>query len=156
MKKVFLSLLIVFCIILLTGCGSKVDYDNSPRVVCQKTESTSEGSVYSRYTLLFDKNDKLTHFKADVDIAYSQEMPKEAISVTERAMKLIGLTPGIDFESNMSEHELRFSFAGKVKMLKTIMMQLNNNYDENSITGDTKQEALKEFTSSGHTCEEFE
>ena len=36
MKKVFLSLLIVFSIILLTGCGAKVDFENSPRVVCEK------------------------------------------------------------------------------------------------------------------------
>lgn len=156
MKKIVLSLLIVFSIILLTGCGQKVDYDNSPRVVCEKTESTSEGAVHSKYTLLFDNNDKLTHFKADVDIIYNRGMPQEAVSVTEKAMKLIGLTPGIDFSSEISENELKFSFAGKVKMLKTLMMQLNKDYNENSVTGDTKQEALEEFTRSGHTCETFE
>ena len=156
MKKVFLSLLIVFSVVLLTGCGAKVDFENSPRVVCQKTESEATGTTNTKYTLLFDENDKLTHFKADVDVTYNQQMPKEAMTVTEKAMKIIGLTPGFDFKSEVRDNGLSFSFSGKIKMLKTLIKQLNGNLNEDNITGDTKQEALNEFTGEGYTCEIFE
>ena len=70
MKKIVLSLLIVLSVVLLAGCG-KVDFDNSPRVVCSKSESNSSETTNTKFTLLFDKNDKLTDFKADVDITYN-------------------------------------------------------------------------------------
>ena len=36
------------------------------------------------------------------------------------------------------------------------IQQLNKDYDESKVTGDTKQEALDEFTGDGYTCETFE
>ena len=155
MKKVVLSLLIVCAVVLLAGCG-KVDFDNSPRVVCSKTEYTSSDTTNTKFTLLFDKNDKLTHFKADVDITYNQQMSQEALNASEKAMKIIGMIPGLNLDTESKDNGLRFSFSGKVKMLKTLMQQLNKDYDESKITGDTKQEALDEFTSDGYTCETFE
>jgi hypothetical protein len=154
MKKIVLSLLIVFSVILLAGCG-KVDYENSPHITCTKTEDNSSETTSTKYTLVYDNNEKITAFKADLDITYKQQMPKEAFTITEKAMKVIGLTPGLDLVTETKDNGLYFSFSGKVKMLKILMKQLNGDYDENNITGDTKQEALNEFTSEGYTCEDY-
>ena len=155
MKKIVLSLLIVLSVVLLAGCG-KVDFDNSPRVVCSKSESNSSETTNTKFTLLFDKNDKLTDFKADVDITYNQAMSQEALSISGKAIKAFGLIPGLNLKSSTKDNGIVFSVSGRVKMLKTLMMQLNKDYDESKVTGDTKQEAIEEFTGDGYTCETFE
>ena len=153
MKKIVLSLLIIFSVFLLAGCG-KVDYENSPHITCSKLQSDATGTTDTKYILVYDNNDKITAFKVDVDITYNQQLPKEAISVTEKATKIIGMTPGLDIVTEPRDNGLYFSISGKVKMLKTLMKQLNNDLDESKITGDTKQEALEAFTSEGYTCED--
>ena len=155
MKKIVLSLLIVLGVILLTGCG-KVDFENSPRIVCSKTETDYGETTNTKFTLLFDKNDKLTDFKVDADITYNQQMSQEALEISEKAIKAFDLIPGIKLESSTKANGLTFSITGKAKILKKLMRQLNKDYDESKITGDTKQEALEEFTGEGYTCETFE
>lgn len=151
MKKIVLSLLIVFSVILLAGCG-KVDYENSPHITCTKLETNSADTTDTKYIFVYDKNNKITAFKVDVDITYNQQIPKETISITENAMKVIGMIPGINLATETRDNGLFFSFSGKVKMLKTLIKQLNGNIDESKITGDTKTEALEEFTKDGYTC----
>ena len=151
MKKIVLSLLIVFSVILLAGCG-KVDYEKSPHITCTKLETNSTDTTDTKYILVYDNKGKITAFKVDVDITYNQQLPKEAISITENAMKVIGMIPGINLVTETRDNGLFFSFSGKVKMLKTLMKQLNNDFDESKMTGDTKTEALEEFINDGYTC----
>ena len=155
MKKIVLSLLIVFSVFLLAGCG-KIDYENSPHITCSKLQSDATGITDTKYILVYDNNDKITAFKVDVDITYNQQLPKEAISVTEKATKIIGMTPGLDIVTEPRDNGLYFSISGKVKMLKTLMKQLSKDFDESKITGDTKSEALEEFTNEGYTCVDSE
>jgi len=156
MKKIVLSILVVFGIVLLTGCGaSKLDLSKTSHIICRKTETKSSDITTTVLALAYDKNGKITDFKVDTDVQYIKQMSPEAIEIVEKTMKLIGKIPGISFESKVGDSSLYYSFSGNIKMFKTIMKQVNKDYDESKVTGDTKSEALKELTKDGYTCEDY-
>lgn len=154
MKKIVLSLVLVLGVILLTGCG-KVDLSKSSRLVCTKVEDKTSDTTTTILTLSYDKNEKLEKFMVEENVAYKVTMSETAIKITEKAMKLIGSIPGISFDSKVGDNSLYYSFSGDVKFLKTLMKQLDKNYDESKVTGDTKSEALKELAEEGYTCEDI-
>ena len=154
MKKIVLCLSIVLWVILLTGCG-KADFSKTKRIVCTKVEDNSNDTTTTILTLSYDKNEKLNNFMAESNIVYKKSMSQKAIEITEKAMKLIGSIPGISFDSKVGDNSLYYSFSGNVKFLKTLMKQLDENYDESKVTGDTKSEALTELSNEGYTCEDI-
>lgn len=154
MKKIVLALIIVFSIILLTGCG-KVDFSKTSHIECQKTETNSSDTTTTTMVFSYDKNEKINDFKIDANVVYKQTMSQEAIEITEKTLKLIGKIPGIDFESSVGDNSLNYSFSGNVKMLKVLMKQIDKNYDESKVMGDTKSEALKELTKEGYSCKDY-
>lgn len=154
MKKIVFSLIIVFGIVLLTGCG-KVDFSKVSHIECVKTESNSSDTTQTTMIFSYDKNEKINDFKVSSDVTYKTTMSPEAIKVTEKAMKLIGSIPGISFESQVRDNGLYYGFTGNIKMLKILMKQLNKNYDDSKVIGDTKTEALSELTKEGYTCKDY-
>lgn len=154
MKKIIYSLLIIFGIVLLTGCG-KIDFSKSSRLVCSKTEDKSNETTTTIITLSYDKNEKIENFMAESNVVYKTTMSQEALQITEKTMKLIGKIPGINFESKVGDNSIYFNFSGNIKMLKTIMKQLDKNYNESKVTGDTKREALDGLTKDGYSCEDI-
>ena len=154
MKKIVLGLLVVFGIVLLTGCG-KFDFSKASRIECEKTESNASSTTKTTMILAYDKNEKINNFKIDADVTYNTTMSQEAIQITEKAMKLIGSIPGVSFESQVRDNGLYYSFTGNVSMLKVLMKQLTKDYDESKVMGDTKSEALTELTKEGYTCKDY-
>lgn len=154
MKKIVLSLAIVLGVILLAGCG-KVDLSNSPRLVCSKVEEKSSDTTTTILTLSYDKNEKIDNFAVESNIVYKNTVSQEALEITEKAMRLIGKIPGISFDSKVGDNSLYFSFSGDIKFLKTLMKQLDKDYDESKVTGDTKSEAITSLTKDGYTCEDI-
>ena len=155
MKKIVLSLVVVLGVVLLTGCGGKLDLSKTSHIICRKTETKSSDITTTVLALAYDENEKITDFKVDTDIQYTKSMSPEAIKIVEKAMKLIGSVPGVNFESKVGDNSLYYSFSGNISMLKTIMKQTNKDYDESKVTGDTKAEALKELPKDGYTCEDY-
>jgi len=154
MKKIVLSLVLVVGVILLAGCG-KVDLSKSSRIVCSKVEDKSSDTTTTILTLSYDKNEKINNFMVESNVLYKTTMSETAIKLAEKAMKLIGSIPGISFDSKVGDNSLYYSFSGDIKFLKTLMKQLDKDYDESKVTGDTKSEALKELTEEGYTCEDI-
>ena len=154
MKKIVLSTLVILGIVLLTGCG-KVDFSKTSRIVCTKTESNASENTTTIMTLSYDNNEKIENFMVEESVQYNKTMSAEALQITEKAMKLIGSIPGISFESKVGDNGLYYSFSGNIGMLKTLMKQLNKNYSEDKIVGDTKQEAILELSNDGYYCEDI-
>ena len=155
MKKIVYSLLIVFGLILLTGCGKEVDFSKTSHIVCKKVEVNSHDTTTTELTFSYDKDEKLGAFKADSDVVYKEPMSQRATEITAKAMGLISKTLGVSFKSEVSENELHFTFSGNIKVFKKLMQKLDKNYIETKVTGDTKEEALRELTKEGFTCEDF-
>ena len=155
MKKIVYSLLIVFGLILLTGCGKEVDFSKTQHIVCKKVEVNSHDTTTTELTFSYDKDGKLGAFKADSDVIYSQAMSPKATELTAKAMGLISKTLGIAFKSEVSENELHFTFSGNIKVFKKLMQKLDKNYIGTNVNDDTKEEAIKELTQEGFTCEDF-
>lgn len=154
MKKIVLSLVLVLAVILLTGCG-KVDLSKSSRLVCTKVEDKASDTTTTVLTLSYDKDGKIENFMAESNVVYKTTMSQQALEIAEKAMKLIGSIPGISFDSKVGDNSLYYSFSGNVKFLKTIMKQMNKDYDESKVTGTTKSEALNELTKEGYICEDI-
>ncbi|MBR5370038.1 MAG: hypothetical protein IK137_01905 [Bacilli bacterium] len=154
MKKIVFSLVLVLGIILLAGCG-KVDLSKSSRIVCTKVDDNSSDTVTTVLTISYDKNEKIENFMSESNVVYKTTMSQQALEITEKTLKLIGKIPGLSFESKVGDNSLYYSFSGNVKFLKTVMKQLNKNYDESKVTGDTKSEALLELQNDGYTCEDI-
>ena len=154
MKKIVLSLVLVLGVILLTGCG-KFDLSKTSHITCTKSEAKSNEITTTVLNLAYDKNEKITDFQVDANIQYTKSMSQDAIKIIEKTLKLIGKIPGVSFESSVGENSLYYSFSGNIKMFKTIMKQVNKDYDESKVTGDTKSEALKELQNDGYTCEDI-
>lgn len=155
MKKVIYSLLIVLGVIILSGCGKEIDFSKTNHIVCKKTEVNASDTTSTTMTFSYDKNEKLSWFKIESDTVYNNNMSKEAIEITEKTMKLISKTIGAGFKSEIGENRLYISFNGNVKALKLLMKQLNKNYKDDLVSGDTKQEALTDLTKEGYTCEDI-
>lgn len=155
MKKIVYSLLFVFGIVLLTGCGKEVDFNKTNHVVCEKTEVNSSNTTTTTMTFSYDKNEKLNYFKVESDTLYQQSMSKQAMEITTKAMELIGKTLGVGFQSEVSENKLYFAFSGNIKVFKTLMKRLDENYKEENLKGDTKEEALTDLTKEGYTCSDI-
>ena len=77
------------------------------------------------------------------------------MEITEKAMKLIGTTMGLGFESSVTDNSIAYSFSGNIKTFKVLMKQLNKDYKEENVTGDTKQEAITELSKDGYVCEDI-
>ena len=154
MKKIILSLVIVLGIILLTGCG-KVDFSKTKHLECNKTENNINDTTSTTMLLSYDKNGKINDFRIDTSIIYTKTMSKEALELTAKTLKLIGKIPGISFESEVGDNSLHYSFTGNIGLLKTVMKQLNKNYDESKVVGTTKSEALTELSKDGYTCQDI-
>lgn len=155
MKRIVYSLLVIFGVVLLTGCGKEVNFNKTPHVICQKTEVNSQDTTLSTMTFSYDKNEKLEDFKVEEDVIYQQPMSKQALNITAKAMKLIGKAMGLGFKSEVSENRLYFSFSGNIKSLEALMKRLDKEYKANNTVGDTKSEALQELTKEGYTCEDY-
>ena len=153
MKKIGLSL-IVLGIILLAGCG-KVDFSKTSHIICSKTEENSVDTTTTVMTFSYDKNEKIDKFKVETNTIYKNSMSQEAMKITESAMKLIGTTMGLGFESSVSDNSIAYSFSGDIKTFKVLMKQLNKEYKDENVTGDTKQEAITELSKDGYTCEDI-
>lgn len=155
MKKIAYGLLVVFGIILLTGCGRNINFNKVSHLTCKKTEVSTNDTTTSIMTLAYDKNERVTDFKVEESITYNKQMSQEALQITEKTMKLIGKIPGINFESKVGDNSLYFNFSGNIKMLKTIMKQLDKNYTEAKVYGDTKTEALTSLAKEGYSCQDI-
>lgn len=154
MKKVVLSLLVIVGIVLLTGCG-KVDFSKTSHIACSKTEQNSSDTTTTILNLAYDKNEKITDFEVIADVQYNKQMSEEAIKIVEKTLQLVGAIPGISFKSSVGSNSLNYSFSGNIKMLKVVMKNVNKDYSEDKVTGDTKSEALSELTEDGYTCEDI-
>lgn len=154
MRKIILSILAVLGIVLLAGCG-KFDLSKTSHISCTKSEAKTSDITTTVLNLAYDKNEKITDFQVDTNVQYTKSMSQDAIKIIEKTLKLIGKIPGVSFESSVGENSLSYSFSGNIKMFKTIMKQVNKNYDESKVTGDTKTEALIELQKDGYTCEDY-
>lgn len=154
MKKIGLSLVIVLGVILLAGCGN-IDFSKTSHIICSKTEENSVDTTTTVMTFSYDKNEKIENFKVETNTIYKNSMSKEAMEITEKAMKLIGTTMGLGFESSVTDNSIAYSFSGNIKTFKVLMKQLNKDYKEENVTGDTKQEAITELSKDGYTCEDI-
>ena len=155
MKKIVYSLLIVFGIVLLTGCGKEVDFSKLNHVTCTKTETKANDTTTTVMTFSYDKEEKLSNFKVESDTTYNQAMSEKATRLTAKTMGLISKTLGVAFNSEVSENRFYFSFSGNIKALKLLMEKLDKNYKEELVTGDTKSEALNDLTKEGYTCQDY-
>ncbi|MBO7079898.1 MAG: hypothetical protein J6W64_08840 [Bacilli bacterium] len=154
MKKVVLSLLVIVGIVLLTGCG-KVDFSKTSHIACSKTEQNSSDTTTTILNLAYDKNEKITDFEVIADVQYNKQMSEEAIKIVEKTLQLVGAIPGISFKSSVGSNGINYKFSGNIKMLKVVMKNVNKDYSEDKVTGDTKSEALSELTEDGYTCEDI-
>ena len=154
MKKVVLSLLVIAGIVLLTGCG-KVDFSKSSHITCSKTEQNSSDTTTTVLNLAYDKNEKITDFEVIANVQYNNQMSEEAIKIVEKTLQLVGAIPGISFESSVESNSLNYKFSGNINMLKVVMKNVNKDYSEDKVTGDTKAEALSELTEDGYACEDI-
>lgn len=155
MRKIVYSLLIVFGIVLLTGCGKEIDFEKTSHVVCTKVEEKAVDTTTTKMTFAYDKAEKLTNFKTESDTVYKNSMPKQATEIAAKTMGLISKTLGVSFKSEVSDNRFYFSFSGNIKALKLLMEKLDKSYSESLVAGDTKSEALTELTKEGYTCEDF-
>ena len=155
MKKIVYSLLIVFGIVLLTGCGKEVDFSKTNHIVCKKVEDKTSDTTTTIMTFSYDKEEKLSNFKVESDTTYKQAMSQKATELTAKTMGLISKTLGVAFQSEVSENRFYFSFSGNIKALKLLMEKLDKNYKDELVTGDTKTEALTDLTKEGYTCEDI-
>ena len=155
MKKIVYSLLIVFGIVLLTGCGKEVDFSKLNHVTCTKTETKASDTTTTVMTFSYDKEERLSNFKVESDTTYNQAMSEKATRLTAKAMGLISKTLGVAFNSEVSENRFYFSFSGNIKALKLLMEKLDKNYKEELVTGDTKSEAIADLTKEGYTCQDY-
>lgn len=155
MKKIVYSLLVVLGVFLVTGCGKEVNFNKVPHIICQKTEVNSSNTTLSTMTFSYDENNKINDFKVEEDVIYQQPMSKQALAISEKAMSLISKTTGLGFKSEISENRLYVSFSGNIKMFKKLMKQLDKNYIETVEKEETKEDAIKELTQEGYTCEDY-
>lgn len=155
MKKIVYSLLIVFGLVLLTGCGKEVDFSKLNHVTCTKTEAKTNDTTITTMTFSYDKEERLSNFKVESDTTYNQAMSEKATKLTAKTMELISKTLGVAFNSEVSENRFYFSFSGNIKALKLLMEKLDKNYKDELVTGDTKSEVINDLTKEGYTCEDF-
>ncbi len=154
MKKIVYSLLVVLGVFLLAGCG-KVDFSKTSHISCKKTEDKASETTTTTMMFTYNKDGKINDFQVESDTTYKTAMSKEVMEITAKAMKLIGKPLGLGFKSEVSENRLYFSFSGNIKAFKVLMKQLNKDYKEELVTGDTKEEALSELAKDGYTCEDI-
>lgn len=154
MKKIVYSLLVVLGVFLLAGCG-KVDFSKTSHISCKKTEDKANETTTTTMMFTYNKDGKINDFQVESDTTYKTAMSKEVMEITAKAMKLIGKPLGLGFKSEVSENRLYFSFSGNIKAFKVLMKQLNKDYKEELVTGDTKEEALSELSKDGYTCEDI-
>lgn len=155
MKKIAFSLLLVFGIVLLTGCGKTVDFNKVSHLTCKKTEVNVNETTVTTMTFSYDQNEKLNDFLVESDTTYNRTMSKEAMNITAKAMKLISRATGLGFKSEVSENRLYFSFNGNIKSLKVLMKRLDKDYNEEKVFGDTKSEAITELAKEGYSCQDY-
>jgi hypothetical protein len=152
MKKIVFSLLLVFGVLLLTGCGN-IDFNKVPHIICTKTEDKVNDTTIETIIFAYDKNEKLGAFKVVEDVQYKTPMSTESMEYTAKTMKAISKLMGANFESEVGNNSFRYSFTGNIKAFKILMEKLDSNSNK-TITGDTKQEALTSLTKEGFTCED--
>lgn len=155
MKKVVYSLLIVFGVILVTGCGKEVDFSKTDYIVCSKYENKGTNNTNTILTFSYDQNEKIDNFMIESDINYNDAVSKQASEVIAKTMRLISKTLGLSFKSQVEDKRLYYSFSGNINTFKTLMKQLDKSYNEDKIKGDTKQEAIDELTKDGYTCHDI-
>jgi len=154
MKKIVLSLLIVLSVLLVTGCAKEIDFSKTNHIICKKSEEKTSDITNSVITFSYDEKENLKDFQVETDVTYKVAQSKEATELAAKTIKLITKPLGLFAKTRVGDNSFYFSFSGSIKGFKTIMKQLDKNYVEANVTGDTKSEALEELTKDGYSCQD--
>lgn len=154
MKKIAYSVLIIFGIILLTGCTKNINFSKTSHIVCTKTENGVDATTNRTLTFSYDKNEKIEDFKVEIDIKYKEEMSEDALNIISKAMKLTSKALKLNFESKVEKYRLYYSFTGNIKYYKELIAKLDEEYNEENIKDATKEEILSKLQKEGYSCKD--
>jgi len=154
MKKVVLSLILVLSVLLVAGCAKQIDFSKTNHIICKKSEEKTNDITNTVMTFSYDDNEKIKDFQVEADITYKTPQSKEAIELTVKTLNLITKPLGLFAKTKVNDNGFYFSFSGNIDRYKVLMKNLDGNYNETNINGDTKSEALSSLTKDGFSCED--
>jgi len=162
MKKFLTSLVAIFAVILVSGCGNGASKSNTDKLTC--TVKEEESGVINEASMEFEFVDnKTSKSKAELKMSFTDELNDEEVKQTLEILKpLMQITidefDALDgIEASMQTTDKSLKMVVNIDASKVNEEQLKNVEDDNTTIGisglnQTKEEVKASIEAEGYTC----